>query len=142
MKYFKNILRFKHLVLCIKFCTKQTIKKNSELVDIFNSGLKYLKEKIKNMSKEERKIENPELIVKNVEMILKFNKQNQEGKGLKILTPNQMLSRLPITVAQLKAGNNYQKLKNEMKKLVYSLYCSKNMTKQVYNTLIKNIWVQ
>ena len=139
MKYFKNILRFKHLVLCIKFCTKQTIKKNSELVDIFNSGLKYLKEKIKNMSKEERKIENPELIVKNVEMILKFNKQNQEGKDLKILTPNQMLSRLPITVAQLKAGNNYEKLKNEMKKLLYSLYCSKNMTKQVYNTLIKNI---
>ena len=114
-------------------------KKNSELVDIFNSGLKYLKEKIKNMSKEERKIENPELIVKNVEMILKFNKQNQEGKDLKILTPNQMLSRLPITVAQLKAGNNYEKLKNEMKKLLYSLYCSKNMTKQVYNTLIKNI---
>ena len=139
MKYFKNILRFKHLVLCIKFCTKQTIKKNSELVDIFNSGLKYLKEKIKNMSKEERKIENPELIVKNVEMILKFNKQNQEGKDLKILTPNQMLRRLPITVARLKAGNNYQKLKNEMKKLLYSLYCSKNMTKQVYNTLIKNI---
>ena len=108
-------------------------------MDIFNSGLKYLKEKIKNMSKEERKIENPELIVKNVEMILKFNKQNQEGKDLKILTPNQMLRRLPITVARLKAGNNYQKLKNEMKKLLYSLYCSKNMTKQVYNTLIKNI---
>ena len=52
MKYLKNILRFKPLVLCFEFCTKQMImKKNSELVDIFNSGLKYLKEEIKNMSK-------------------------------------------------------------------------------------------
>ena len=46
-----------------------------------------------------------------VEMILNFNKQEQEGKGLKILTPNQMLSRLPIALAQLKAGNNSEKLK-------------------------------
>ena len=62
-------------------------------------------------------------------MILKFNKQNQQGKGLKILTPQQMLSRLPITLAQLKAGNNSEKLKNEIRKLLYSLYCLKNMTK-------------
>ena len=48
-------------------------EKNSKLVDIFNSRLKDLKEEIKNMSKEEREIENPELIVKIVEMILKFN---------------------------------------------------------------------
>ena len=61
-------------MLCIKFCTKQNDKeKNSKLVDIFNSRLKDLKEEIKNMSKEEREIENPELIVKIVEMILKFN---------------------------------------------------------------------
>ena len=97
-------------------------EKNSKLVDIFNSRLKDLKEEIKNMSKEERKIENPELIVKIVEMILKFNEQNQQGKGLKILTPNQMLSRLPITLAQLKAGNNSDKLKNEIRQLLYSLY--------------------
>ena len=38
--------------------------------------------------------------------ILEFNRQNQEGQGLKILTPNQMLSRLPISLAQLKTGNN------------------------------------
>ena len=49
----------------------------------------------------------------------------RSGNGLKILTPNQMLSRLPITLVQLKAGNNSEKLKNEMKQLLYSLYRSK-----------------
>ena len=103
------------------------------------SGLKDLKEEIKNMSKKEIKIKNPDKIVEIVEMILKFNKQNQQGKGLKILTPNQMLSRLPITLAQLKAGNNSEKLKNEIRQLLYSLYRSKNMTKQVYNNLMNYI---
>ena len=91
------------------------------------------------MSKEETKIEKPNEIVRVVEMILDFNKQNQQGKGLKILTPNQMLSRLPITLAQLKVGNNSDKLKNEIRQLLYSLHRSKNMTKQVYNSLIKHI---
>ena len=53
-----------------------------------------------------------------------------EGKGLKILTPNQMLSRLPITLAQLKAGNNSKKLKNEIWQLLYSLYRSKKTYKK------------
>ena len=52
-----------------------------------------------------------------------------EGKGLKILTPNQMLSRLPISLAQLKAGNNSEKLKNEIRQLLYSLYRSKKSYK-------------
>ena len=69
--------------------------------------------------------------------IIRFNKRNQEGQGIKILTPNQMFSRLPISLAQLKAGNNSEKLKNEIRQLLYSLYRSKNMTKQVYNNLIK-----
>ena len=43
-----------------------------------------------------------------------FNGPTEEGKGLKNLTPNQMLSRLPITLVQLKAGNNSEKLKNEI----------------------------
>ena len=61
-------------------------------------------------------------ILKLVKKILNFNKKIQSGGGLKILTPNQMLSRLPITLAQLKAGNNSEKLKNEIRKLLYSLY--------------------
>ena len=117
-------------------------EKNSELVNIFSSGLKDWKEEIKKMSKEEMEIEKPEDIVRVVEMILDFNKHNQQGKGLKILTPNQMLSRLPITLAQLKAGNNSEKLKNEIRQSLYSLYHSKNMTKQVYNNLINYIWIK
>ena len=86
--------------------------------------------------KENKRLDKLLEIVKD---ILNFNKQNQQGKGLKILTPNQMLSRLPITLAQLKAGNNSEKLKNEIRQLLYSLYHSKNMTKQVYNNLINYI---
>ena len=67
-------------------------------------------------------------------------RRNQPGQGLKILTPDQMLSRLPITLAQLKAGNNSQKLKNEIRQLLYSLYCSKKLTKTIYNHLINAIY--
>ena len=115
------------------------IEKNNKLVDVIISGLKDLKKEIKEMSEEEKENEKPDKIVKIVREILKFNKQNQEGKGIKILTPNQMLSRLPISLAQLEAGNNSNKLKNEIRQLLYSLYRSKNMTKQVYNNLIKHI---
>ena len=77
---------------------------NSNLVDMFNSALKDLKEEIKKMSKQEIENERPDEIVRVVEMILDFNKiKQQKGQGLKILTPNQMLNRLPIALAQLKA---------------------------------------
>ena len=63
-------------------------------------------------------------------------RRNQKGQGLKILTPNQMLIRLPIFLAQFKAGNNSEKLKNEIRQLLYSLYRSKKLTKQIYKSLI------
>ena len=114
-------------------------EKNNKLVSVINSGLKEFKKEIEEMSKEEREIEKPDKIVDIVEKILKFNKQIQQRKGSKILTPNQTLSRLPISLAQIKAGNNSENLKNEIRQLLYSLYCSKKMTKQVYNNLIKYI---
>ena len=115
-------------------------EKNSNLVNMFNSGLKDLEKEIKEMSKEEIETEKPYNIVKVVKMILDFNKiEQQEGQGIKILTPNQMLNRLPIALAQLQAGNNSNKLKNEIRQLLYSLYCSKNMTKQIYKSLISII---
>ena len=92
-----------------------------------------LKHEIEKMSDDDEKKNKSNKILEIVEEILNFNKQNQEGKGLKLLTPNQMLSRLPITLAQLKAGNNSEKLKNKIRQSLYSLYRSKNMTKQVYN---------
>ena len=66
-----------------------------------------------------------------VKKILEFKKQNKPGEGLKILKPDQMLSRLPISLAQLKAGNNSQKLKNEIRQLLYSLYRSKKTYKTI-----------
>ena len=88
------------------------------------------------MSKEEIENEKPDKILENVEEILKFNEQKQQGLGLKILTPNQMLCRLPITLAQLKAGVNSKKLKNEIRQILHSLYRSKKLTKQLYKSLI------
>ena len=83
--------------------------------------------------------EKNEKIIDIVERILELNSEKQLGSGLKILTPNQMLSRLPITLAQLKAGNNSEKLKNEIRKLLYSLYRLKKLTKQLYKSeLFKN----
>ena len=62
-----------------------------------------------------------------------------ERAGLKILTPKEMLQRLPIALTQVKAGNNSESLLNEIRKTVYSLYQSKEITKKVYNNIIKSI---
>ena len=67
-------------------------------------------------------------------------KQNEtKGKGLKILTPKQILQRLPIALAEVKAGNNSENLLNEIKQIIYSLYQSKEITRKVYNNLIKSL---
>ena len=55
------------------------------------------------------------------------------------MTPSQLITRLPILLPQLKAGNNSQKLKHEIRQIVYSLYRSKNLSKTIYNYLINNI---
>ena len=89
-----------------------------------------MSEKRKSMIEESAKV------INNVERILYFNQLDQSGQGLKILTPNQMPSRLPISLAQLKAGNNSEKLKNEIRQILYSLYRSKKLTKQLYKSLI------
>ena len=63
-------------------------------------------------------------------------RRNKPGRGFKNLTPNQMLSRLPISLAQLKSGNNSEKLQNETRQLLHSLYRSKKLTKQLYKSLV------
>ena len=72
-------------------------------------------------------------------MILEAKIVKQEGKGLTILTPNHMLKRSPIALAQIKAGNNSESLLNEIRQIVYSLYRSKEITKKVYNNIINSI---
>ena len=66
-------------------------------------------------------------------------KNETEGKGLKILSPKQMLQRLLIALAQVKAGNNSESLLNEIRQIVYSLHQSKQITKKVYNYITKSI---
>ena len=108
---------------------------------MIKSGLSDLKDQIEKMSENKKRIEQAGRVVDNVKEILDFNKQNQcqKGEGLKILTPCQMLSRLPITLAQIKAGNNSERLKNEIRQLLYSLCRSKKLTKTIYNNLINTI---
>ena len=80
------------------------------------------------MGEQEKQIENADEIVNLLENILEINRQ-QQGQGLKILTPSQMLRRLPISLAQLKAGNNSEKLKNKIRQLLYSFQRSKKLAK-------------
>ena len=82
------------------------------------------------LSKCEIKTEKPDKIVDIVEKILDFINQNQRRQGVKILKPDQILSRSPITLEQLQAGNNSEKLKNEVRQLLYSLHYSKKKINQ------------
>ena len=87
-------------------------------------------------------LEGREIIYKAFESgISQKLEESQEGEGLKILTPNQMLKRLPIALAQVKAGNNSDSLLNEIRQIVYSLYRSKEITKKVYNNMLNSIKV-
>ena len=83
-----------------------------------------------------KKIRNRNKILQIVKRIFEFSQLNQSGQGLKILTPNQMLNRLPISLAQLNAGNNSEKFKNEIRQLLYSLDRSKKLTKNIYKSLV------
>ena len=78
-----------------------------------------------------------------VQWFLRLKKEVAEesatGTGIKILTPKQLFQRLPIALAQVEAGNNSENLLNEIKQIVYSLYQSKEVTKKVYNNIIKSI---
>ena len=90
-------------------CTKNK-ERNKIQVNLIKRALTDLKNKIKNMSENKTEFEQPNEIVNIIEQILK------------ILTPSQMLCRLPISLAHLNAGNNSEKLKNETRQLLYSLY--------------------
>ena len=75
-------------------------------------------------------------------MILQVKRlAKQEGTGLKVLSPKQMLQRLPIALTQIKSGNNSESLLNKIRQIVYSSYQSKEITKKIYNNMIKSIKV-
>ena len=136
-KLFKEYFNYSNPDTMIKRLKDVGDEKNKNMVESINKKLNKMKKIIKNVPKDKvSRVEENEKIIDIVERILELNSEKQLGLGLKILTPNQMLSRLPITLAQLKAGNNSEKLKNEIRQLLYSLYRSKKLTKQLYKSLI------
>ena len=103
------------------------------MVGSINKKLNIMKKIIKNVPKDKvSRVEENENIIDIVERIFELNSEKQLGQGLKILTPNQMLNKLPITLARLKAGNNSEKPQNDIRQLLYSLYQSKKLKKQLY----------
>ena len=99
--------------------------------------------KLKKCLKMKKKLSNQIKYWKLFKKILDFNKEIQkQGLGLKVLTPDQILRRLPISLAQLNAGNNSEKLKNEIRQLLNSLYRSKKLTKNVYKSLFDIVGIK
>ena len=95
-----------------QLCKIKNKKENHGLVELIRVTWSNLKDKIEHMSKtKKKKNEKPDKISKIAEEILTFNRKKHSGQGSRTLTPNQMLSRLPITLAQSKAGNNLENLK-------------------------------
>ena len=136
-EFFQRYFSFQRPSEMLKFVYNTNDKKKSnDLTNVIKNGLSDLKNEIKKMSENEIEIEKPDKTVDIIEEVLQFNRQNQEGPGLKILTHDQMLSILPITLAQLKAGNNSEKLKNVTRQLLYLLYRSKKLPKMIYNNFI------
>ena len=134
---FKEYFNYSNLDTIIKRLKDTSDKRNINMIELINKKSTKMKNILKNVPKDKVfKIEENEKIINIVERILELNSEKQSGLGLQILTSNQMLSTLPITLAQLKAGNNSEKLKNEIRQLLYSLYRSKKLTKQLYKSLI------
>ena len=109
---------------------------NSKLVNNINDWLIDLRNAI--VRNKIPKNENPNKIVNIFEKIFDFNKQ-QKVKGIKILTPKQILERLPIAVAQIKAGNISENLLTEVRQIIYSLYPEKEVAKKIYNNIMNSI---
>ena len=115
----------------------ESLEKNKTKVNIIENSLANLIGVLKDTPKSDpNKIAENNKIVVIIERILYFNNKNKKEQGIKILTPNQMLNRLPISLAQLKARNNSEKLKNEIRQLLHSLHRSKKLTKQIYKSLM------
>ena len=122
-------------------------EKYNGLLNYFNIKQTVFREQIKTKIYVSRtKLENLVIFVKNIlDRVRLYNDipelgsketDEQPGEGLKIWTPNQILSRLQISLAQLKAKKNSEELKNQIRRLLYSLYRSKRLAKQIYKSLI------
>ena len=143
-KFFRGYFNYQSPSFLVKDLYKFNQNKNDTIVKYLNESLIDLGNSINSKNIPEN--ENLKKVVNIVDKILEFNKE-QKGKRrlldlaecIKILTPKQMLQRLPIAFAQIKAGNNSGSLLNEIRQIFYSLYQSKEITKKVYYNIIKSI---
>ena len=136
---FLDYFKYQNPSLLVKELISTKQNKNEKIVNNIDNGLIDKRNDINRREIYESK--NLKKVVDFVEKILEFNKQ-QKSKEIKILTPKQMLQRLPIALAQVKAGNTFENLLNEIKKIIYSLHREKEVTKksmQQYNELNKFI---
>ena len=132
---------------------KTSVEYNNKMA-LLIAGLIRLENAIKHMPEDEVKNKGLDLLKNIVTKIVDPNQvlddmspleteevaeKRLQGQGLKILTPQQMITRLSILLDQLKAGNNYENLKNEIRQMLYSLYRSKNLNKTIYNSLMNTI---
>ena len=109
---------------------------NQKIANNVNNALINLRNAVN--KKEIPEKEKPDVVINIAEKILEFNKQ-QKGSGLKVLTPKQTLQILPITLAQVKAGNTSENILNEILQIIHSLYRAKEITKKVYNSIMSSI---
>ena len=143
MNLFKNVFNYETADEMWEYLySLKEIDNYNQETSLIEESFTDFKDEVEIMSKRDKKNEGIK-ILEIVDNILNFilKERKNIGSGLKIPTPNQMFSRLPITLAQLKAGNNSEKLKNEIRQLLYSLYRSKNLQSnyiKVWLTLSKN----
>ena len=144
MNLFKNVFNYETADEMWEYLySLKEIDNYNQETSLIEESFTDFKDEVEIMSKRDKKKNKGIKILEIVDNILNFilKERKNIGSGLKIPTPNQMFSRLPITLAQLKAGNNSEKLKNEIRQLLYSLYRSKNLQSnyiKVWLTLSKN----
>ena len=137
--YRKNSKKFQrynnlmvHLIIGLRKLEKDI--RNMSEDEVENKILNYLKDLVRKIVDANQKLDDMTLLETEKEAA-----QRPQRQILKILTPKQMITRLPILLAQLKTGNNSEKLKHEIRQLLYSLYRSKNRSKKIYNSLMNTI---
>ena len=153
MKNFQTIRTFGEDIYGGEVTLEEADKDQSDLVEKINDFIKKTKPKSDKKRQEKEDVEkNLYNFYEGREMVLNVFKSKifftkTKGSGvlntnhskLKILTPKQILKRLPVALAQVKAGNNSENVLNEIRQIVYSLYQSREITKKVYNNLINSL---
>ena len=146
-RMFKTTRPFGDDIYSSKITINEADQEQSDLVEyILNFNIKTRRKNKDDKKKHKKNILNStqnlyygrELVINAFKSEL-FPLKSTTGTGLKVLTPKQMLQRLPIALTQVKAGSNSESLLNKIRHIVYSLYQSKQITKKIYNNIIKSI---